>query len=411
MLLSKDSWVCDWDCGSVWIGAEGEQQRLASQAGAEKPRGHRVQPEGARASRGGRRACSSPRLVLIASPSSRQASWCLRQSFSCRIFPSWDQTSQDGWDRNRPRSRQACTDGHGLGVCFRTSCPHSPSGPHACARSVSSLGDTRVLQGPSQTRSTNTPEMAHEVSRSWHLINAPWPFHAQICFMWDMWVTFEHTPPNLCHRAQTPKSIGSSSGRGDSYLRRRDGSLPPTPWTSPGTSWSSYSCPLSGRESEEEREGRKKIRKDLNAQPCSHSLQFSAKFFLRWTCFLVHPKGNQSWIFIGRTDAKAETPILWPPDVKSWLIGKDPVAGKDWRKAGGEGDDGGWDDWMASPTQQTWVWVSSGSWWWTGRPGVLQSVGSQRVWHNRVTGLNCFWSSLSPRRKMRVAVPAFQRLP
>ena len=46
----------------------------------------------------------------------------------------------------------------------------------------------------------------------------------------------------------------------------------------------------------------------------------------------VHPKGNQSWIFIGSTDAKAETPILWPPDVKSWLIGKDPNAGKDWRQ-------------------------------------------------------------------------------
>ena len=45
----------------------------------------------------------------------------------------------------------------------------------------------------------------------------------------------------------------------------------------------------------------------------------------------VHPKGNQSWIFIGRTDAKAETPILWPPDAKNWLIWKDPDAGKDWR--------------------------------------------------------------------------------
>ena len=45
----------------------------------------------------------------------------------------------------------------------------------------------------------------------------------------------------------------------------------------------------------------------------------------------VHPKGNQSWIFIGRTDAEAETPILWPPDAKNWLIGKDPDAGKDWR--------------------------------------------------------------------------------
>ena len=46
----------------------------------------------------------------------------------------------------------------------------------------------------------------------------------------------------------------------------------------------------------------------------------------------VHPKGNQSWIFIGRTDAEAETPILWPPNVKNWLIGKDPDAGKDWRQ-------------------------------------------------------------------------------
>ena len=46
----------------------------------------------------------------------------------------------------------------------------------------------------------------------------------------------------------------------------------------------------------------------------------------------VHPKGNQSWIFIGRPDAEAETPILWPPDVKSWLIGRDPDTGKDWRQ-------------------------------------------------------------------------------
>ena len=44
----------------------------------------------------------------------------------------------------------------------------------------------------------------------------------------------------------------------------------------------------------------------------------------------VHPKGDQSWVFIGRTDAEAETPVLWPPDAKSWLIGKDPDAGRDW---------------------------------------------------------------------------------
>ena len=46
----------------------------------------------------------------------------------------------------------------------------------------------------------------------------------------------------------------------------------------------------------------------------------------------VHPKGKQSWVFIGRTDIEAETPILWPPDAKSWLIGKDPDARKDWKQ-------------------------------------------------------------------------------
>ena len=56
-------------------------------------------------------------------------------------------------------------------------------------------------------------------------------------------------------------------------------------------------------------------------------------------------------------------------------------------KARGEGDDRGWDGWMASPTQWTWVWASSGSWWWTGKPGVLQSMGSQRVRHDWVTEL------------------------
>ena len=54
----------------------------------------------------------------------------------------------------------------------------------------------------------------------------------------------------------------------------------------------------------------------------------------------------------------------------------------------GEGDDRGWDGWMASPTQWTWVWVDSWSWWWTGRPGMLQSMGSQRVRHDWVTELN-----------------------
>ena len=101
----------------------------------------------------------------------------------------------------------------------------------------------------------------------------------------------------------------------------------------------------------------------------------------------VHTKGDQSWVFIGRTDAKAETPIFWPPHVKSWLIGKDPEAGRDWGP-GGEGDDRGWDGWMASPTRWTWVWVNSGSWWWTGRPGMLGFMGSQRVGDDWATELN-----------------------
>ena len=111
----------------------------------------------------------------------------------------------------------------------------------------------------------------------------------------------------------------------------------------------------------------------------------------------VHLKGDQSWIFIRRTDVEPETPILWPPDAKSWLIWKDLDAGRDWRW-----EEKGWNGWMASLTQWAWVWVNSGSWWWTGRPSVLQSMGSQRVAHNWVTELT--WSCIvyalrSPARK------------
>ena len=83
----------------------------------------------------------------------------------------------------------------------------------------------------------------------------------------------------------------------------------------------------------------------------------------------VHSEGDQPWVFFGRNDAKAETPVLWPPHAKSWLIGNDCC----WEGlgAGGKGDDRGWDGWMASPTRWMWVWVDSGGWWWTGRPDVL----------------------------------------
>ena len=79
----------------------------------------------------------------------------------------------------------------------------------------------------------------------------------------------------------------------------------------------------------------------------------------------VHPIGNHSWVFIGRTDVEAETPnalVTWCEELthlkRPWC----------WERlrAGGEGDDRGWDGWMASPTQWTWIWVNSESWWWTG---------------------------------------------
>ena len=93
----------------------------------------------------------------------------------------------------------------------------------------------------------------------------------------------------------------------------------------------------------------------------------------------VNPMGNHSWILIGRPNAEAETPILWLPDSKIWVNGKNPVAGKEWRQE--EKETTGWDGWMASLTWWTWVWANSRSWWWTGKPGVLQSMGSKRVRH------------------------------
>ena len=99
----------------------------------------------------------------------------------------------------------------------------------------------------------------------------------------------------------------------------------------------------------------------------------------------VHPKGNQSWIFIGKTDAEAETPKLWSPDVKKWLIWKPWCWEK--LKAGGERDDRGWIGWMGSLARWKWVWVSSSGWWWAGKPGVLQSMGSQSwTWLSNWTG-------------------------
>ena len=101
----------------------------------------------------------------------------------------------------------------------------------------------------------------------------------------------------------------------------------------------------------------------------------------------VNPKGNQSWIFIGKTDAaswNSNTLATWCEELTHW---KRPWC---WErlKAGGEEDDRGWDGWMASLFRWGWVWVSSRSWWWTGKPGVLQSMGLQRVRHDWATELN-----------------------
>ena len=90
----------------------------------------------------------------------------------------------------------------------------------------------------------------------------------------------------------------------------------------------------------------------------------------------VHPKGVQSWLFIGRTDVETETPIIWPLDAKNWLTWKDPDAGKDW----GQVEKGmikdkmaGWHHWLNG---HEFGWAPGG---WTGRPGMLQSMGSQRA--------------------------------
>ena len=113
-----------------------------------------------------------------------------------------------------------------------------------------------------------------------------------------------------------------------------------------------------------------------------------------WTAKKLKPvnlKGNQSWIFAEWADVEAKAPIFWPPDVKNWQHWKRPWC---WEglKVGGDGAEREWDGWMASPTQWAWVWASSGSWWWTGKPNLLQSVGSEMVGNDWVTELN--WTLL-----------------
>ena len=116
----------------------------------------------------------------------------------------------------------------------------------------------------------------------------------------------------------------------------------------------------------------------------------------------VNPKGNQCWIFTGRTDAdwswSSNTLATCFEELTYW---KRPWC---WQRlrAGREGDERGWDGWMLSSTQWTWVWTNSRRWWWTGKPGVLQSMGSQRVGHDWVTVLvfwpRGMWDTSSPTR-------------
>ena len=105
---------------------------------------------------------------------------------------------------------------------------------------------------------------------------------------------------------------------------------------------------------------------------------------------LINLKGNQPWIFTVRADAEVEAPILWPPDAKIRLIGKEPTHWKrTWccekLKTGGVGDDRGRDGWMASPTQWTWVWTSSGGWWKIRKPGVMQYMALHRIGYDWAT--------------------------
>ena len=112
----------------------------------------------------------------------------------------------------------------------------------------------------------------------------------------------------------------------------------------------------------------------------------------------VHPKEDQSWVFTGRTDAEAETPntlATWCREQTPW---KRPWCWERLR-AGGGGDDRGWDGWMASLAGWAWVWSSSRSWRRTGKPGMLWYMRLQRVGHDWVTELN--WTEPGKKKSFR----------
>ena len=118
----------------------------------------------------------------------------------------------------------------------------------------------------------------------------------------------------------------------------------------------------------------------------------------------VTAKENQSWIFVRRTDVEAKAPILWPPDAKNWLIGKDPDAGKDWRQKEKETTDDempGWHHWLDRYEFEQAPGVGST----TRKPVVLQSIGSQRVRHDWVTELNWMIIVMKLLKKKKAASP------
>ena len=156
-----------------------------------------------------------------------------------------------------------------------------------------------------------------------------------------------------------------------------------------------------------------------NKGPSSHSYSFSSSYVWMWELDYKESWESKNWCFWTVVLEKTLLRVPWTarrsnqsilkkisPEYSSQgllLKLKLQYFGQlmwrtDWKrlwcweglKAGGEGDDGGWDGWMASPTQWTWVWVGSGSWWWTGKPGMLQSMVSQRVGRDWVTELNWY---------------------
>ena len=153
-----------------------------------------------------------------------------------------------------------------------------------------------------------------------------------------------------------------------------------------------------------------KSRDITNKGPSSQSSGFSSSHVWMWELNYKESWGLKNWCFWtvvlekipeSPLDCKEISPecsleglmLKLKLQCFGYLIQRTDSLEKPWcceiLKAGGEGEDRGWDGWVASPTQWTWVWVNSGSWWWTGKPGVLQSMGSQRVGYDWVTELNC----------------------